>query len=61
MAKIDNKYRCFAFNNSNIQHAADPTDRTKILLSTVGIMNKQKHEALLERSLKKFADKVIII
>lgn len=59
--QIDTKYRCFAFNNSDVEHAADPTDRTKILLSTVGIMNKEKHEELLNRSIKKFADKVIHI
>jgi hypothetical protein len=49
------------FNNTDIEHAADPTNRTKILLSTVGIMNKEKHEALLQRSIDKFADKVIRI
>ena len=59
--QIDPKYRCFAFNNTDVEHAADPTNRTKILLSTVGIMNKEKHEALLKRSIEKFADKVIRI
>jgi hypothetical protein len=59
--QIDPKYRCFAFNNSDVEHAADPTSRTKILLSTVGIMNHDKHDALLKRSMAKFADKVITI
>lgn len=58
---IDPKYRCFAFNNSDIQHGADPTARTKILLSTVGIMNSKKHQELLDRSILKFKDKVIRI
>ena len=56
---IDEKYRCFAFNNNDIQHGADPTDRTKILLSTVGVINDQKHNDLIARSVAKFHDKVI--
>jgi hypothetical protein len=59
--EIDKKYRCFAFNNSDVQHGAVPTNRTKILLSTVGIMDETKHQELLERSIKKFADKVLRI
>ena len=57
--QIDSKYRCFAFNNSAVLHGAEPTTRTKILLSTVGILDAVKHEALLERSILKFKDKVI--
>jgi hypothetical protein len=59
--QIDSKYRCFAFSNSDVMHGAVPTDRTKILLSTVGIMNEEKHKELIERSIKKFSDKVIRI
>lgn len=58
---IDSKYRCFAFNNSDVMHGADATNRTKILLSTVGIMDPTKHQELLDRSIKKFPDKVIRI
>lgn len=58
---IDPKYRCFAFSNSDVLHGAEPTTRTKILLSTVGIMNEQKHKELIERSIAKFSDKVIRI
>jgi len=56
---IDNKYRCFAFNNNDIEHGADAPINTKILLSTVGIMNEQKHKELIQRSIEKFNNKVI--
>lgn len=59
--EIDEKYRCFVFNNSDVLHGAEPTNRTKILLSTVGIMNEKKHKELLDRSIAKFHDKVIRI
>jgi len=57
--QIDRKYRCFAFNNNNIEHGADSPKGTKILLSTVGILNRDKHKDLINRSIKKFSDKVI--
>jgi len=59
--EIDKKYRCFAFNNDDIVHGADNTNRTKILLSTVGVIDHNKHNELLDRSIKKFKDKVIRI
>ena len=59
--KIDPKYRCFAFNNNDIEHGADSPKGTKILLSTVGIINTKKHNELIARSIDKFKDKVINI
>lgn len=59
--EIDEKYRCFAFNNNDIEHGADKTDRTKILLSTVGIINEEAHKILIKRSIEKFSNKVIKI
>ncbi len=57
--QIDNKYRCFAFNNSNVQHGADWHGRPKLLLTTAGVIDNEKHEALIKRSVEKFKDKVM--
>jgi len=59
--QIDEKYRCFAFNNTDVLHGADPTFKTKIILSTAGIIDQKKHNELLSRSIKKFSNKVIYI
>lgn len=57
---IDDKYRCFAFNNTALQHGADwPTKGTKILLTTAGVVDNEKHEELIARSVEKFKEKVI--
>lgn len=57
--QIDNQYRCFAFNNNNIQHGAEWHGRNKLLMTTAGILDNRQHAALISRSVEKFADKVI--
>jgi len=58
---IHPKYRLSAFNNSACPHGADAPRGWKMLLSITGILDKEKHEALLQRSIEKFVDKVIRI
>ena len=50
-----------SFNNNDVEHGADPTSRTKILLSFAGVLDNEKHQNLITRSIEKFADKVIRI
>lgn len=47
---------CFAFNNEDAWHGAIATNRPKIILTTAGIIDNEKHEALLKRSLEKYKD-----
>lgn len=47
---------CFAFNNSDVWHGAIATNRPKIILTTAGIIDNDKHEALIKRSLEKYKD-----
>ena len=57
---IDINYRCFAFNNTDLQHGADwPTTGTKILLTTAGVIDEEQHSRLIDRSVEKFKDKVL--
>ena len=57
--EIDNKYRCFAFNNNDVLHGAESPSATKILLSVTGIIDNTQHTKLINRSMLKFKDKVI--
>ena len=57
--RIHSKYRLCAFNNSACEHGADPPKGWKMLLSTTGILDKEKHEELIKRSVEKFSDYVI--
>lgn len=47
---------CFAFNNTDVYHGAVATNRPKIILTAAGIIDNDRHEQLLERSLKKYKD-----
>ncbi len=52
---------CFAFNNTDCWHGAIATKRPKIILTTAGIIDDQKHEELLNRSLKKYKEYAIYL
>jgi hypothetical protein len=57
--KIHPEYRAFAFNNMAAKHGALPPKGVKILMSVVGILDHEKHAALIDQSLTKFQDWVI--
>jgi hypothetical protein len=59
--EIDNKYRCFAFNNSQVWHGAEPTNRTKIMIAITGIVDDTASQVLIARSLEKFKDKALYL
>jgi L-rhamnose mutarotase len=59
--KVDPEYSCFVFNNSDCWHGALKNNRPKIILTTAGILDNEKHEALLARSLEKFKDQAIYL
>lgn len=59
--QFDEKYRCFAFNNSEVWHGAEPTDRTKIMIAITGIVDDDANQKLVERSLEKFKDKALYL
>jgi len=61
LINVDPEYACFAFNNTDVWHGAFKNDRPKIILTTAGIIDNEKHNALLERSLKKFKDKALYL
>lgn len=52
---------CFVFNNTDCQHGAIETSRPKIILTTAGIIDNEKHEELLKRSLEKYSDMAIYL
>jgi hypothetical protein len=59
--KFDDTYRCFAFNNSECWHGAEPTNRPKIMIATTGIVDNEAHKELIARSVEKFKDKVLYL
>ena len=61
LIKVNPEYSCFVFNNTDCWHGALKTDRPKIILTTAGILDNEKHEALLTRSLEKFKDQAIYL
>lgn len=52
---------CFAFNNNDVWHGAAETHRPKIILTTAGIIDDEKHEALLKRSLEKYGSEAMYL
>jgi hypothetical protein len=61
LVKVDPNYSCFVFNNTDVWHGALKNNRPKIILTTAGILDNEKHEELLARSLEKFKDKAIYL
>jgi hypothetical protein len=59
--KINKDYCCFVFNNTDVQHGAFKMDREKIILTCAGIIDNDKHNELLNRSIEKFKDELIYI
>ncbi len=58
---VDPKYPCFAFNNTDITHGTEQPTGLKIVMGIMGIIDDEKHEALIKRSVEKFPDKAIWI
>jgi L-rhamnose mutarotase len=58
---IDPNYACFVFNNTDCFHGALKNTRPKIILTMAGIIDNEKHKALLERSLNKFKDRAVYL
>lgn len=58
---VDPKYPVFAFNNTDITHGTEQPTGLKIVLGIMGIIDNEKHEVLIKRSLEKFPDKAIWI
>ena len=52
---------CFAFNNNDVWHGATETHRPKIILTTAGIIDNEKHAALINRSLEKYKAEALYI
>jgi hypothetical protein len=52
---------CFAFNNTDVYHGAEATNRPKIILTMAGILDNTAHEHLLEKSLKKYKDYALYV
>jgi len=59
--QVDPRYPCFAFNNADIKHGTDSITGLKIVLGTMGVIDHEKHEALIKRSVEKFPEKAIWI
>jgi hypothetical protein len=60
-ATVDPKYPCFAFNNTDIKHGTDMVTGLKIVLGVMGVIDKEKHEELIARSVEKFSERAIWI
>lgn len=59
LVQIPDTTRVFAFNNSETTHGATAPTGEKILLSVVGIIDDERHQALLERSAQRYAEYAI--
>jgi hypothetical protein len=53
------EYPFYAFNDTNMYHGADPVLDNRIIIVFIGILNKDKHKELIDRSVEKFKDYVI--
>jgi len=52
-------YPIYAFNDQQAFHGADPVVEDRVILICSGLLDHQKHEELIERSVEKFKDYVI--
>jgi len=52
-------YPIYAFNNKDIYHGADPVLDHRVIMICSGIIDEEKHRALIARSVEKFKDYVI--
>jgi hypothetical protein len=52
-------YPIYAFNNKDIYHGADPVLDNRVIMICAGIIDEEKHQALITRSSEKFKDYVI--
>jgi hypothetical protein len=59
--KVDRNYPIFAFNNWDIKHGTDAPTNLKIVVGIQGVIDNEKHEELIERSVSKHPDKAIWI
>lgn len=59
--KINSDYCCFVFNNTDVRHGALKMNREKIILTAAGIIDHEKHEELLSRSITKFKNHLIYL
>lgn len=58
--KVTREYPCFAFDNENYLHGADPSDKESIRrmqLLIYGVLDEEKHKELLHRSIAKWTSK----
>lgn len=58
---VDRNYPFFAFNNWDIQHGTDWPNNLKIVMGIQGIIDNDRHEELIERSVNKYPEKAIWI
>lgn len=57
--KILKEYPVYAFSNNKVFHGADTVLDDRIILICAGILDKEKHQDLISRSVEKFKDYVI--
>lgn len=57
--KILEDYPVYAFDNRNYYHGADPVLDDRIILVCGGVIDTDKHKALIDKSVEKFKDYVI--
>lgn len=57
--RLPSDTNCFAINERMFFHGAKYLGEPKYILSTFGIIDPEKHKAIIERSLKKYADYTI--
>jgi len=57
--EVDPTYPIFAFNNTDVKHATNPVTGFKLAVGIMGVIDEEKHVALIERSLAKFPDKAV--
>ena len=53
------EYPMFAFNNTDVLHGTKALTKFKLMMGIVGIIDKEKHEQLIHRSVNKFPEKAI--
>jgi hypothetical protein len=54
-------YPAYAFNDIDIKHGADPVLDNRIIIVFLGILDKERYQELIDRSVEKFKDYIIEI
>lgn len=53
------EYPAYAFNDTTMYHGADPVLDDRIIMVFVGVLDKERHKEIVDRSIEKFKEYII--